>query len=252
MPQPAPLLAFLSFTPRSARSDALRQDSLFNGFNSNTPTPVAAIKLGWVKLDGCVKDPATGASSGTFSQNGKTVGGLAPFFMHIFFMSLAFGLFAPLAAVCYAALERTLGLPHGLVKGVHGALNFGAALVGTLGFAEIYMAHSCGGPHFQSVHSWIGAAVLLGYWLQFLSATLLLTNTRVLAAGSAARKAVCDYHRLCGAFVLFGGLASIATGTLIFTGKKQMASRAARAARITRRTRAAPRAALPAPTTPPP
>ena len=209
----------LAFTFYTNFYHALRSDALFAG----SPE---AVNFGWVHLQECVKDATTGVSSGKFIQNGKTTtSGLPAFFMHIFFMSLAFGLFAPLASVCYAALERTLGLPHGLVKGVHGALNFGAALAGTLGFAEIFMAHTCGGPHFQSVHSWIGGAVLLGYWLQFLSAGLLLTNTRVLAAGSAARRAACDYHRLCGGFLAFGGLVSVATGTLLFTGKKQAFAR---------------------------
>ena len=189
---------------------ALRQDGLF--------APV--ITVGWVSLDRCVEGKPT------FAQGGRPVGeivdpqyaklaGLFPFYMHIFFMSLGFGLFAPLAAIAYGTLESLFGVSHGAAKAMHGALNLAAALLALLGFLEIYTAHSCDVGHFLSVHSWIGFGAVLGYLINTSLALALLTNTRVLRANSRARRIFVQYHRFVGTAALFMGLAAIASGALL-------------------------------------
>ena len=187
---------------------ALRQDGLF--------APV--VTFGWVSLDQCVDGKPA------FAQGGKPIttklAGLFPFYMHIFFMSLGFGLFAPLAAITYGTLEALFGVPHGTAKAVHGALNLTAALLALLGFAEIYIAHSCAVTHFLSVHSWIGFTTIVGYVLNSTLALAVLTNTRVLRANSRARRTFVQYHRFVGTAVLFLGFVAIASGTLLYTGKK--------------------------------
>jgi len=145
------------------------------------------------------------------------------FFMHVFFMAMAFGLFAPLGAVTYIIVRDTLGLRQKAAKAVHGLVQLGAFLCSVLGFTQMYYAHgaACGSTvHFQSVHSFVGITVLALFWWQLPSAAAVFSNNTLLASGSAARKTFLRYHVFIGTFTVFAGLATIVTGVLALIAKR--------------------------------
>ena len=63
------------------------------------------------------------------------------FWAHMAFMSMAFGLFAPIGAISYTLVRDMLGLPQYIAKAAHGLLQCGALITSILGYQQIYYAH---------------------------------------------------------------------------------------------------------------
>ena len=152
--------------------------------------------------------------------------GAKAFAMHVFLMSLAFGVFAPIGAVTYVVVRDTFGLSQITAKVVHGICQMGAFVCSVLGYTQMYYAHGancCGGPpctvHFQSVHSYVGIVVLVIFWFQFPSALVVFSNNSLFPPGSFARKCFLKYHVFLGTVGVFAGLATLITGILVLTGK---------------------------------
>jgi hypothetical protein len=170
----------------------------------------------------------------------NTLGGSNGTLMHALFMSLAFGLLTPLGSISFTVRE-TLRLSPARARAAHGLLMTVAVILSVLGLLQQYYAHggSCDatddkgvplGPHFRSMHSWLGMLILALYWLQGPTALVFLSNTRLLKAGSYWRGEVRRYHLLVGGFAVFGGLLSIVTGVLAAAGKLPAGGEAGQAA----------------------
>ena len=89
-----------------------------------------------------------------------------------------------------------------------------------VGVADMYVVHAMGAQkqidqgwavHFQSAHSWIGAAVLLVASMQWLSGVLVFAMP---TSTTAMRVRWRPSHAFLGAVSLFGTLLSIITGIL--------------------------------------
>ena len=142
--------------------------------------------------------------------------GWRTFGLHPVLMTLAFGFLAPVAAVSYRGLEAVLGVSHSTAKLCHGLLTMAAVLVAALGFADMYLVHEDKKkPHFASVHSWLGLAVLIALALQWTSGLAVFCTSSLdrLVAKATWRPT----HVVVGAFVLFGGVGSICLGLLSLT-----------------------------------
>jgi hypothetical protein len=189
-----------------AAATAIATITLFSLIYHAATTQFTTWKLGWAPSPCSSVPPPVGHIS---------------FAMHIFFMALTFGFFAPLGAVAFVLVRDTLGLSQNVAKTVHGFIQFGAFLCSVLGYVQIYYAHgaSCSPNHFQSVHSYCGIVVLALFWWQFPSALAVFSNTTLAPPGSTARKTFLKYHQFVGLFAIFAGLSTLITGILILTGK---------------------------------
>jgi ABC-type transport system involved in cytochrome c biogenesis permease component len=170
-------------------------------------------KLGWAP------SPCNAGASATAASKG-----FKAFAMHVFFMGLAFGLFAPIGAVTFVLIRDTIGLSQNVAKAVHGIVALGAFLCSVLGYTQMYYAHGadgCAGKsvHYQSVHSYVGIVVLVLFWLQLPSALTLLSNTKLLPPGGFGRRTFLKYHIFVGTFGVFAGLATVITGILVLVAK---------------------------------
>jgi len=145
------------------------------------------------------------------------------FTLHMFLMTLAFCLFAPLGAVWYFLLEDTLGLSHDLAKWTHAALQTAALLCSVLGFVQAYYSNggSCAfANHFESVHSMVGIVLLGGWWLQTPLALLVFSNKRVLVPGTWARHCFLRAHVVLGKGMVVLALFVVCLGLLAYTTKR--------------------------------
>lgn len=160
-------------------------------------------------------------------------GGVPPmewgsFLLHPLLMTLAYGFLAPLGSVGYVSYERLLGLSHSKAKLVHTTIQGAAVVIGGLGIRTMWIKHDAlqaagilggsGQPptHYQTGHSYVGAAVYAVFVLQWIGGLLIyLLPARV---PPVLKKALLPLHILLGCIAVFGSLASINTGILSWRG----------------------------------
>ena len=194
-------------------------------------TPVTqwpnADSLRWTWPANCDASKGTGPATlfGAEHSHPESAVSSANFFtLHMFYMSLAFGLLAPIGSVVYIVLEDTVGLPHTLVKWLHALVLVGAILCSILGYLQAY--YSNGGAcqsmadHFLSLHSYMGIVLLAAYWLQGPLALLIFSNKALLRPGTAARYAFAKAHVIVGEGLNLLALVVILLGIVAFETKR--------------------------------
>jgi len=158
-----------------------------------------ARSLAWVSIASC--NQSLGYGPGNIhpeqSRNDNNY-----FTLHMFFMSLAFGLLGPMGSVSFHLLEDTLRFSHKMVKWLHAAVQISAAIFSVLGFVQIYYSNG-GYCHFQA-----GLAALV------------FSNTTLFKPGSAARSLCLRLHQAVGVAVTLLGLVTIILGILAFEIKR--------------------------------
>jgi len=146
---------------------------------------------------------------------GKTPSWLE-FKLHPLLMTLAFGFFGPLAAVCYKGLEP-LGVSHSTAKFLHAFLMGSACLCALLGILDMWLVHQkAGKAHLSSVHSLSGLPIACAFGLNFLLG--LFSFTPLNSSGFINRAAIKPLHVFLGMCTVFGTLATVGTGVLSLQG----------------------------------
>ncbi|CAJ1349406.1 unnamed protein product, partial [Effrenium voratum] len=150
-------------------------------------------------------------------EYGPTCCGWGTFGMHAIFMTLAFGMFAPLSALTF--LPR-FGLSRDFAKKVHMVGHGCAVAFACLGVAVEWKLHSGpGSHHLSSSHSWIGICTVVAYitnWMSGLSFAL----PSALAPRPACKRTLLPVHVFLGSVALVAGLLSIVTGLLSHLRRK--------------------------------
>jgi hypothetical protein len=156
--------------------------------------------------------------------------GLGDFALHPVSMALAFLLLAPLAASAFALRDaaahvtsaegRDAAASHARAKVAHAALHLGALLLGALGARSIWLTHerSAFRFHFQTLHSWVGVAVLGLYAAQWLVGAVVFY-----AGGPSTRARLLPAHRAAGRLLVLAGLLACALGSLATVWKPDAA-----------------------------
>jgi len=177
----------------------------------------------WFAVAGVVFCSLTGfivlaQSAGAYASGGG-------FQDHIVLMPAAFVLLAPLGAIAWRVLRSALGLSHALVKAAHGLMMSAALIIGAVGVAMIWDAHNQTAaaseaqgysPHFQSAHSWIGAAALLTFTANCLLAIFIFALP---FASPSLRAAFRPVH------IFLGGAAVVLTLVAVLMGILSYAAR---------------------------
>lgn len=151
-------------------------------------------------------------------EDGPSCCGWGTFGMHAVFMTLAFGMFAPLSALAFVVPR--FGLSRDLFKKVH-MLGHGSAVVfACMGVVAEWKKHSePGGHHLASQHSWVGICAVAAYVLNWVGG-LTFAMPRAFAPRPEFKKAFLPAHVFLGSVALAAGLMSIVTGLLSHLRRK--------------------------------
>lgn len=143
--------------------------------------------------------------------------------LHAILMTLAFGLFMPIAALAFRA-KQLFSVSHATAKAVHSVAMVCAAVCAALGVLDLWtlgvrpvaiqpgsIASHTSRTYLPSLHEWLGVFLLVVVVGQAASALGIFVAP---CSPVWLRKASVPVHRAVGLAVVFGGLIDIALGVL--------------------------------------